>query len=346
MDGAHRQGPLTGGHCALTLIGAKAREIGEGVKLYYNGEGTKRNGVAITVAGLLKDHVSAVNRVSDRIMAVSIDTKNGYWTILSVYAPQAGCPESEKDESISALAMPSDRFQKGTTSPYQAEIKGQKCHMNDKNEKTCQDSKASHPNSFKHEESESSNKNMNKGMKNASNGSTRFDTAEANCCEGSYMCSAAPLRPGNSTPDDNCQMQSTTMLLDSPLPTQTTFLCDSPVRAEKYQAKFSTTRMTRIPRRRSSGIYPPGFRVMRPRLVTGTSKPPDYIEKSSSIYCYSKEKTYFEQCFKIVRQLGKGAFGEALEVESLEDGKRSAIKRALHTFESSGDRRQKLREAI
>ncbi|PIO74938.1 hypothetical protein TELCIR_03041 [Teladorsagia circumcincta] len=42
--------------------GAKAREIGEGVKLYYNGEDTKRNGVAIAVAESLKDHVSALNR--------------------------------------------------------------------------------------------------------------------------------------------------------------------------------------------------------------------------------------------------------------------------------------------
>ncbi|PIO61390.1 hypothetical protein TELCIR_17088, partial [Teladorsagia circumcincta] len=78
--------------------GAKTREIGEGVKLYYNGEETKRNGVAIAVAESLKDHVSAVNRISDRIMAVRIDTKEGYWTVISVYAPQAGYPEDEKDE--------------------------------------------------------------------------------------------------------------------------------------------------------------------------------------------------------------------------------------------------------
>ncbi|PIO73113.1 hypothetical protein TELCIR_04931 [Teladorsagia circumcincta] len=33
-------------------------------------------------------------------MAVRIDTKDGYWTI---YAPQAGCPESEKDEFYLSL---------------------------------------------------------------------------------------------------------------------------------------------------------------------------------------------------------------------------------------------------
>ncbi|PIO65192.1 hypothetical protein TELCIR_13152, partial [Teladorsagia circumcincta] len=83
--------------------GAKAREIGEGIKLYYNGEDTKRNGVAIAVAESLKDYVSAVNRVSDRIMAVRIDTKEGHWTVISVYAAQAVCPESEKDEFYQRL---------------------------------------------------------------------------------------------------------------------------------------------------------------------------------------------------------------------------------------------------
>ncbi|KAK5964648.1 Protein kinase domain-containing protein, partial [Trichostrongylus colubriformis] len=113
-----------------------------------------------------------------------------------------------------------------------------------------------------------------------------------------------------------------------------------------YQATFSATRRIRIPRRRSSGIYPPGFQVMRPRLVTATDTPPDQIEKNSPVYQYSKTSTYFEQCFSITRQLGKGSFGEALEVKSLEDGKRYAIKRALHTFESCGNRRRKLHEAI
>ncbi|XGW03141.1 hypothetical protein V3C99_014828 [Haemonchus contortus] len=78
--------------------GAKAREIGEGVKLYYNGDDTKRNGVAIAVAESLKGSVSAVSRISSKIMAVRIDTKEGYWTIITVYAPQAGCPVYEKDE--------------------------------------------------------------------------------------------------------------------------------------------------------------------------------------------------------------------------------------------------------
>ncbi|VDO37280.1 unnamed protein product [Haemonchus placei] len=66
-------------------------------KTHYNGDHTKRNGVAIAVAESLKDSVSAVSRISSRVTAVRIDTE-GYWTITSVYAPQAGCPVYEKDE--------------------------------------------------------------------------------------------------------------------------------------------------------------------------------------------------------------------------------------------------------
>ncbi|VDO70613.1 unnamed protein product [Heligmosomoides polygyrus] len=47
--------------------GAKAKEFGEGVKLFYNGENTKRNGVGIAVAESFKDSVAPVQRISDRI---------------------------------------------------------------------------------------------------------------------------------------------------------------------------------------------------------------------------------------------------------------------------------------
>ncbi|VDO83017.1 unnamed protein product [Heligmosomoides polygyrus] len=83
--------------------GAKARETGEGVKLYYNGEDTKRNGVGIAVAESLKDSVAAVQRINDRIMSLRLDTKEGYWTIMSVYAPQTGCSEHDKDDFYLSL---------------------------------------------------------------------------------------------------------------------------------------------------------------------------------------------------------------------------------------------------
>ncbi|CAJ0598532.1 unnamed protein product [Cylicocyclus nassatus] len=94
-----------------------------------------------------------------------------------------------------------------------------------------------------------------------------------------------------------------------------------------------------------SRVYPPGFPILRPRLISQNGTPADSIEKISKLYVYDKNRSYFEQCFREVRVLGRGLFGEALEVECLETGNHYAVKRALRTFESAGCRQQKLREA-
>ncbi|WKY03780.1 hypothetical protein Q1695_005049 [Nippostrongylus brasiliensis] len=135
------------------------------------------------------------------------------------------------------------------------------------------------------------------------------------------------------------------MLLESPPRSPFTYICGSPVRSKTFTSTFSATRTTRIPRATRFRVYPADFQVMRPRLITATTTAPDQIEKTSSVYKFSRTFTYFEQCFKILRQLGRGVFGEALEVECLEDGKRYAVKRALRTFETAGGRQQKIREA-
>ncbi|VDL70637.1 unnamed protein product [Nippostrongylus brasiliensis] len=95
--------------------GEKAKEIGEGVKLFYKGEDGRKNGVGIAISESVKDSVSAVQRISDRIMSVRIDTKEGSWTVVSVYAPQTGCPDKEKDDFYEALddvirSVPEDDF--------------------------------------------------------------------------------------------------------------------------------------------------------------------------------------------------------------------------------------------
>ncbi|EPB77675.1 hypothetical protein ANCCEY_03266 [Ancylostoma ceylanicum] len=77
--------------------GSKSREIGDGIKLFYHGLEAKRNSVAIAVSGPLKEHVSSVNRVSDNIISLRIATKDGFWTVVSVYAPQCGCTEADKE---------------------------------------------------------------------------------------------------------------------------------------------------------------------------------------------------------------------------------------------------------
>ena len=48
--------------------GPKARELGNGYKLFYNGVDSKRNGVGIVLSEELKKSVLAVKRRSDRIM--------------------------------------------------------------------------------------------------------------------------------------------------------------------------------------------------------------------------------------------------------------------------------------
>lgn len=54
--------------------GSKARDIGDGYKLYYNGRTNTRNGVAIAVNEKLQDHVVEAQRISDRLMSIKIDT--------------------------------------------------------------------------------------------------------------------------------------------------------------------------------------------------------------------------------------------------------------------------------
>ncbi|EPB67156.1 hypothetical protein ANCCEY_13749 [Ancylostoma ceylanicum] len=76
--------------------GCKAKEVGERIKLFYYGVETKKNGVAIAVAGTLKEHVLSLNRVSERLISVRIATGKGFWTVMSVYAPHCGCPEADK----------------------------------------------------------------------------------------------------------------------------------------------------------------------------------------------------------------------------------------------------------
>ena len=78
--------------------GAKAREIGEGYKMFYPGYNTKKNGVAIVVGEKWRDNILEVNRISDRIITAKllIDTIN--INIVSAYAPQVGCTDEEKEE--------------------------------------------------------------------------------------------------------------------------------------------------------------------------------------------------------------------------------------------------------
>ena len=78
--------------------GSKAKDLGAGYKLYYNGYERNRNGVGIIVKADLVEDVIEVKRVSDRVMHLKLEVGGSMVNIVSAYAPQVGCEQEEKDE--------------------------------------------------------------------------------------------------------------------------------------------------------------------------------------------------------------------------------------------------------
>jgi len=78
--------------------GEKAKEIGNGYKLFYYGTNNRRNGVGIILDPEMKKNVLEVNRKSDRLMRVKIKVENRIINIVSASPPQTGCEEEEKEE--------------------------------------------------------------------------------------------------------------------------------------------------------------------------------------------------------------------------------------------------------
>ena len=70
--------------------GNKAREIGEGYKLYYKGASTTRNGVGIILHSEWQDKILEVKRKSDRVMSIKLVVGKRILNIISAYAPQPG----------------------------------------------------------------------------------------------------------------------------------------------------------------------------------------------------------------------------------------------------------------
>ena len=77
--------------------GSKAKQLGEGYKLYYHGDTTKRNGIGIIVSQKCRDNLLNVNRITYRIMALQLVIAKGKMNVLSVYTPQTGCTDEDKD---------------------------------------------------------------------------------------------------------------------------------------------------------------------------------------------------------------------------------------------------------
>ena len=78
--------------------GAKAKDIGEGYKMYFFGTSNNRHGVAVILEGEWHDKISQVDRISDRITNVKLAYGTNILNVISAYAPQVGCPHEEKSQ--------------------------------------------------------------------------------------------------------------------------------------------------------------------------------------------------------------------------------------------------------
>ena len=67
---------------------SKARNIGGGCKIFYNGAGGRKNGLGMVVSEELEKSVLEVKRVLDRLMAIKLEVKGFILNMVSAYAPQ------------------------------------------------------------------------------------------------------------------------------------------------------------------------------------------------------------------------------------------------------------------
>ena len=80
--------------------GSKARELGNGYKLYFDGLGKKRNGIGIILKPELTKGVIEVRRVSDRVLEMKLEIGKELINVVSTHAPQVGCDTEEKEEFL------------------------------------------------------------------------------------------------------------------------------------------------------------------------------------------------------------------------------------------------------
>ena len=78
--------------------GSKARNIGGGLKIFYNGADKRKNGIGIVLKEKLAESVLEVKRVSDRPMAMKLEVNEFILNIGSAYAPQVNNSMEEKND--------------------------------------------------------------------------------------------------------------------------------------------------------------------------------------------------------------------------------------------------------
>ena len=66
-------------------------------ELYCHGQTNNRHGIGIIVSQRWRDNVLNINRITDRIMALQLVIAKVKMNVLSVYTPQTGCTDEEKE---------------------------------------------------------------------------------------------------------------------------------------------------------------------------------------------------------------------------------------------------------
>ena len=77
--------------------GSKARNVGGGCKIFYNGANGRKNGIGIVLREELAESVLEVNRVSDRLMVMKLEVNGSILNIVSAYSPQVNNSMEEKN---------------------------------------------------------------------------------------------------------------------------------------------------------------------------------------------------------------------------------------------------------
>ena len=78
--------------------GSKARNIGGGCKIFYNGADGRKNGIGIVLREELAESILEVKRVSDRLMAMKLEVNESILNIVSACAPQVNNSMGEKKD--------------------------------------------------------------------------------------------------------------------------------------------------------------------------------------------------------------------------------------------------------
>ena len=66
--------------------GSKARNIGGGCKIFYNGADGRKNGIGIVAREELAESVLEVKRLSDKLMAMKLEVNGFILNIVNAYA--------------------------------------------------------------------------------------------------------------------------------------------------------------------------------------------------------------------------------------------------------------------